>query len=87
MQLFTKLIWPFPKNGQTDLEIRVIREIRARNKGRDVLTIFVYSKEQGQEIFTFRFHQNEPKSKVSKNSQNIIDSFIVTIPSFVQKYR
>ena len=40
-QLFTKLIWPFPKNGQTNLEIR---EIRASNKGPDVRTIFVYSR-------------------------------------------
>ena len=39
-QLLTKLIWPFPKNGQTNLEIRVILILRASNKGPDVLTIF-----------------------------------------------
>ena len=43
-QLLSKLIWPFPKNGQTNLEIRVIREIRASNKGPDLPTIFVYSR-------------------------------------------
>ena len=41
-QLLSKLIWPFPKNGQTNLEIR---EIRASNKGPDLPTIFIYSRD------------------------------------------
>jgi hypothetical protein len=40
-QLLSKLIRPFPKNGQSNLEIRVIR---ASNKGPDLPTIFVYSR-------------------------------------------
>ena len=44
-QLLSKLIRPFPKNGQSNLEIRVIRVIKASNKGPDLPTIFVYSRE------------------------------------------
>ena len=43
-QLLSKLIWPLLKNGQTNPEIRLIRLIKASNKGLDVLTIFVYSR-------------------------------------------
>ena len=38
-QLITNLIWPFPKMEQTNLEIRVLREMRVWNKCQEVPTI------------------------------------------------